>query len=194
LTLTATKEGDGTLALLSVSDNADWLTVTPNGVDANNLGTYDVNVDRTNLSDGPYYATIIFESDSNTVEVGVTMYQGDISATGNLGFHYVLLLDTLDDNTPVDQVEVSPSNGLYPYNFTSVSNGAYSIYAGTDSDNDGFIGDAGEAMGAYIALDQPVAIDVNSDLSNLDFTTSFNVNLPNSKVNKDFGIRRLGME
>jgi serine protease len=177
-----------------VSDNADWLTVTPDGVDADNLGTYIVSVDRTNLSDGPYYATIIFESDTNSVEVGVTMYQGDISAIGNLGFHYVLLLDTLDDNTPVDQVEVSPLNGLYPYSFTNVANGTYSIYAGTDSDNDGYIGDAGEAVGAYISLDQPVEIDVDSNLGNLDFTTSFNVSLPNSNFKKDFGIKRLGME
>ena len=195
LTVTAEKEGNGTLALrLPVSNNADWLAVTPDVVDADNLGTYTVSVDRTNLSDGPYYATIIFESDSNTVEVGVTMYKGDISATGNLGFHYVLLLDASDDNTPVDQVEVSPSNGLYPYSFTSVAHGTYSIYAGTDSDNDGFIGDAGEAIGAYISLDQPVEIDVDSNLSNLDFTTSFNVNLPNSKLKNNFGIKRLGME
>ncbi len=194
LTLTAAKEGDGALSLLSVTDNADWLTVTPDGVDADNLGTYTVSADRTNLSDGPYYATIIFESDSNTVEVGVTMYQGDISAIGNLGFHYILLLDTLDDNTPVDQLGVSPLNGLYPYSFTSVADGTYSIYAGTDSDNDGYIGDAGEAIGAYISLDQPVEINVDSNLSNLDFTSSFNVNLPNSMFNKDFGIKRLGME
>lgn len=194
LTLSAVKKGDGDLVLLSISDNADWLAVTPDGVDADNLGTYNVSVDRANLSDGPYYATIIFESDSNTVEVGVTMYQGDISTTGNLGLHYILLLDTLDDNTPVDQEEVSPWNGLYPYSFTSVDKGTYSIYAGTDSDNDGYIGDAGEAIGAYISLDQPVEINVDSNLSNLDFTSSFNVNLPNISLNKEFRIKRMRME
>jgi subtilisin family serine protease len=198
ITLTAEKEGDGTLILESVTDDADWLTVTADVVNADYLGTYIASVDRTDLLDGPYYATITFESDSNQVNIGVTMYQGDISATGNLGFHYVLLMDALDNNQLVDQVEVSPLNGLYPYSFTDVSSGLYSIYAGTDSDNDGYIGDAGEALGAYISLDQPVAIDVDSNLSDLDFTTSFNVNLPGNlstrNIKHESGIKRMGIE
>ena len=49
---------------------------------------------------------------------------------------------------------------------------------GSDSDNDGLIGDAGEAFGAYLTVDQPVSIHISQDTANLDFTTGFEPSLP----------------
>ena len=80
----------------------------------------------------------------NDVEVSVIMHQGIVSMAGDSGFHYVLLLDGTTFDT-MYQDEVSPNNGSYAYNFPSVAEGNYIVFAGTDSDNDYTIGDSGEA-------------------------------------------------
>jgi len=178
------------------TDNADWLTVTTTDVDAEGLGTYTATVNRTDLSEGPYYATISFVSSENTVDVSVTMFVGNVTVAGNAGFHYVLLLDA-DTYTAryQDEVAVSPINGTYAFNFDAVLEGNYIVFAGTDSDNDFFIGDSGESSGAYISLDQPVVIRVDEDLTGIDFNTSFNLNLPSDlSVGSGYnepGVRRL---
>ena len=177
LLLTADKSNNNNLTVQSISANAEWLTVTADVVDEDGFGTYRVTVDRDGLPDGPYYATITFESSENDVEISVTMYTGFVTVTGDTGFHYVLLVD-LDTFLVYDQVEVFTTNGSYAYKFTSVEEGDYLVYAGTDSDNDFFIGDAGESSGAYISLDQPTIIRVNKNLGSIDFNTSFNIDLP----------------
>jgi serine protease len=177
LTVTLTKSNSSALMLQSVAYDAAWLTVTADpGVDGEGLGDYLLEVDRTNLADGPYYETITFESNENNVEVSVVMYQGTVSVAGDSGFHYVLLLDGTTFATKY-QDEVSPNNGTYAYNFPSVAEGNYIVFAGTDSDNDYTIGDSGEATGAFISLDQPVIIAVNQRLSGINFNTDFNLNI-----------------
>ncbi len=105
------------------------------------------------------------------------MYTGVVTVTGDSGFHYVLLIDA-DTYLARYQDEVFATNGSYAYNFPSVEEGNYIVFAGTDSDNDFFIGDAGESSGAYISLDQPIIIRVEKNLSGIDFITSFNIDLP----------------
>ena len=177
LTVTLTKSNNDALMLQSITYDAAWLTVTADpGVDGEGMGDYLLEVDRTDLADGPYYETVTFESNKNTVEVSVIMYQGTVSVAGDSGFHYVLLLDGTTFTTKY-QDEVSPNNGTYAYNFPSVAGGNYIVFAGTDSDNDYTIGDSGEATGAFISLDQPVIIAVNQNLSGINFNTDFNLNI-----------------
>ena len=107
-----------------------------------------------------------------------------VAVTGNAGFHYVLLIDPVTFNT-VSQVDVGVSNGAYSYSFTDVSAGTYNIFAGTDSDNDGFICDAGEACGAFATLDQPTLVTVDSNLTNLDFNTGFITTVTGLSVSGD---------
>ena len=175
--LAAQNGGGATLTVSSVTDEADWLTVSATDVDSNGLGSYTATVNPTGLADGTYTATITFTSSKNTVLVAVIMQVGSAASVGDAGYHYVLLLDP-DTFETIDQVEVEVSNGRYAYSFTDVFSGIYEIYAGTDSDNDFIIGDAGEATGAFMSLDQPVSISVNRDLTCLDFSTGFSVNLP----------------
>jgi hypothetical protein len=52
------------------------------------------------------------------------------------------------------------------------------VFAGTDSDNDYYIGDSGEATGAFISLDQPSIITLKNHVSGINFSTSFNLKLP----------------
>ena len=89
----------------------------------------------------------------------------------------VLLLDA-QDFTSVAQTEVSAANGRYQYQLSDVQTGDYVIFAGSDRDYDGYVGDAGESAGAYLSLDQPQVISVSANRSGINFTTGLDVNLP----------------
>ncbi len=194
-TLTVSKSNDNPLTDIDVTDDADWLTITADAVDGEGIGTYTVAVDSNGLPDGPYYGTITFESSQNSIDISVTMYQGTVAVAGDSGFHYVLLID-VDTNLSFYQEEISASNGLYTYRFDSVAQGNYIVFAGTDSDNDFYLGDSGESSGAYISMDQPTIIRVDKNLSGIDFNTSFNLNLPTElstdTVKPESRVRRMG--
>ena len=95
---------------------------------------------------------------------------------GNTGFHYVLLVDaeTLEikaqDNVPFEA-------GGYLYRFRNVPSGTYQIFGGTDLNNDFFLGDPGEAYGAYLTLDQPLPISISANRSGLNFITNYDVTI-----------------
>jgi serine protease len=90
--------------------------------------------------------------------------------------HYILLIDATTD-TPIRFVMVSAVGGEYAFSMANVAAGQYQIIAGTDSDNDNFLCDGGEACGAYRTLDSPDVILINSDRTDLDFVSGFRVNL-----------------
>jgi serine protease len=73
----------------------------------------------------------------------------------------------------VAELQADIASDSYSFSFENVSPGSYLIVAGTDSDNDNIICDAGEACGAYPARDELVPIEIQSDMTNLDFTTGF---------------------
>ena len=75
------------------------------------------------------------------------------------------------------QDSIAVVDGTYPFVITDVPNGEYRLFAGTDSDDDNFLCDAGEACGAYPTLDSPAFIPVNGDRDDLDFESGFRVNL-----------------
>jgi serine protease len=169
--------GGENLTVTGVTDDTTWLTVAASEVDDAGLGTYLVTVDRSGLSEGSYSATITFTSSENTVEVSVIMKVGDATQTGDTGHHYVLLLDSETLET-LGQVEVEADQGVYAYVFDGVASGTYKLYAGTDSDNDFVVGDAGESVGAYPSLDEMTSVTVENDVSGLDFNTGLDVNIP----------------
>ncbi len=167
------------LVVNAVGADVPWLTVNPDDIDANRLGTYAVRVDRNSLPSGIYSATITVDAVNpsvNTVKVPVSVQKNQTIVGGNTGFHYVLLVDadTLEvkaqDNVPFE-------SGGYPYAFTNVPSGTYQIFAGTDLNNDLFLGDPGEAYGAYLTLDQPLAIAISTDQNGLNFTTNYDVTI-----------------
>jgi serine protease len=176
LDLSVRNGGGGTLRVTAVTDDADWLTVTPSDT-VEGLGRYVVAVDRSGLTGGLYSTTITFESTVNRVTVSVVMQSISFSGTGTTGYQYILLLDPETLET-VQQVNAGVAAGFYPFEFQNVSYGKYLIYAGSDANNDGIICDSGEACGAYIALDQPTELDVTTDLTEINFGTDYNIDLP----------------
>jgi serine protease len=168
------------LLVNAITADVPWLDITEENIDTNKLGTYTVIVDRNQLIPGVHTATITVDADDptvNDIEVPVSMQVVTPIVGGNAGFHYMLLVDSEtfaikgQDNAPF-------SPGGYAYSFTNVPAGTYQIFAGTDSNNDFFLGDPGEAFGAYLTLDQPVALTISDDQGGLDFNSNFDVSFP----------------
>ena len=171
------KAGRKELSIAAVDTDAEWLTVLPLTVDGDGLGTYEVTVERSGLTNGTYSATIHFDSTANSVNVAIIIQViHTASQDNNAGYLHVVLMDA-DTLKPIAEVGVEARNGAYEYAFGDIAPGTYRIYAGTDNDNDGFIGDSGEAFGAYLTTDQPVALPVNRDMDDLDFGIGFEINL-----------------
>jgi serine protease len=169
--------GKGDLALLGLSTSESWLQITATNVDPSGLGEYEVTVDRSNHPPGIYAAEITAQSSVNNLAVQVLASVGGVENSADLGVIYVLLIDPLTRET-VAQRAIASNGVAYPFQFIDVQEGEYEISAGTDSDNDLFICDAGEACGAWLTVDQPIRIPVDADVSGLNFPVEYLVSLP----------------
>jgi len=138
-----------------------------------------VTVDRSGLSDGLYSGQIVAQSTINVINISVVMSVGTVGTGSDVGHVYVLLIDTSTGDV-VEQAESAATDSTYAYAFANLAAGSYRIMAGTDADNDFVICDAGEACGAYITIEQPVQIDLNSNMTSLDFPIGYVVALPST--------------
>ncbi|MEE8574099.1 MAG: S8 family serine peptidase, partial [Thermodesulfobacteriota bacterium] len=192
-TITANNAGGGALVVNAPTDDASWLTVAAASIDVGGLGSYTVTVDKALLSDGIYTAIITFTSDANTVNVPLIMQVSSTPVTGNAGYHYILLLDP-DTFSTIETISLDVSGGSYDYTLTGIDAGDYLIYAGSDLDSDDVICASGEACGAYITLNQPEVVTVNSDMTGLDFDTGFIVNLGVTSSNSSLPPAGVGLK
>jgi serine protease len=166
---------------------APWLTITPVNVDIDGLGTYQLTVDRSGLTDGSYATVVSFVSNENTVSVPVIMQQQSVS-TGGIGSVYVLLIDD-DEGEILDQFSGQAVNGSLDYSFSGLAPGNYSIIAGTDIDNDFVICQSAEACGGYPSLDAWSSVPVTGNTSGLNFFASF-AGLFSQSVDDNTGLPR----
>lgn len=177
LELALQNRGSGDLQLLEVISSEDWLTVSASDVDKDDLGLYRVEVQREGLDIGVYGGNITATSTINTVTVNVLMSVIDNRAGGDVGQVYLLLAE-LDNGEVIAQVEASGQSGLYPFRFQNIPAGSYELHAGSDTDNDFFICDGGEACGSYLTTDQPIVIELGTDMEGIDFPIEFLVSIP----------------
>jgi len=175
--LTVGKNGDDAISVSSFSPDTDWATLTPVSTDSEGLGTYELNVDTTGLSDGVYTVLANFVADTNaTVSATINVIVNTVNVSPDAGRIYVLLIDPITG----DQVyftEQDPVNGEYSYSITGVEQGEYYIIAGSDLDNNLLICEAGESCGSYPTMGDAAVVSVDSDMTNLDFDISFDQNL-----------------
>ena len=175
--LTVDKNGTDLITVQSVVSDVNWLVIEEINPGAGEIGDfpsqYRVHVDRTSLDPGEYEATITFASDNKTVEVPVVMQVADVTDVAD-GVLYVQLIDP-DSFETIYRQTVTSEAGLYRFSFAGVAAGRYLIFAGTNLDNDALIGDDGEVNGAYLSLAQPVTLQVDQNLSALNFDAGFNL-------------------
>ncbi len=185
LPLTISNAGTGELVVESIVIEGDppWLSVEPVQVDPiTRVGSYTVNVDRDQLEIGSFSATIsVASNDSNdrvpSVDVIVQQLDPSLLTGGDAGLHYILLINA-DTGEVFQQDEVTATDGIYPFTFTEVPAGSYQIIGGSDSDNDFFICDAGEACGAWPVLDSEFPIiEIIQDISGLRFSSTYNTGI-----------------
>jgi len=189
--VTVSKIGTGAISVAGASSSADdWLTVAQNSVDGNGFGSYIIRVNRSSPSlsqSGDYAASVTFTAASGTsVSVRVTAQVRGTAAnvTSNAGYHYVLLISENEDDD-AEQEDVTASNGHYSYSFTNVPPGNYLIVAGSNRNNSGYLGDGGEALGAYPTVEQMDVIDAAADRSDLNFTTNLILSISNNSFAVD---------
>lgn len=123
-----------------------------------------VTVDRTALAQGDYQAGITVDSDNGGSETLIVK----IKVNSNLGMIYVGAINARGKLAMLG----ASAPPLYHYHFYPLRVGDYLIVAGTDLDNDGFIGDDGEFFGAYPSSSSPQAVSLtaNANLAGLNFT------------------------
>jgi len=184
--VTISKIGTGAVSINGVSANTNWLTITPTpgAVDASGFGAYSIDVNRSSLlQDGSYAAVVTFAASSGTsVSVNVTVQVRTTDVVYDAGYHYVLLIRINDNNEfeAVDEIGVKASGGFYSYSFPNVPTGRYRIIAGSDRNCDGYLGDGGEAFGAYPTVDQMIEIDASGNMNDLNFPTNLRLSILNS--------------
>ena len=123
------------------------------------------------------------------LNIPVTLQVMSLSGDGNVGFIYVILVDPETGQT-VGQTNVpfDPRTGNYRYAFRNVPSGVYLVVAGTNPDYNSFIGELGEALGAYRTLDLPTIVESPGFNQKLDFSVAFRVALPSEVTSRTFGV------
>jgi serine protease len=163
LDFAVTNVGDEAVGVTVVADQP-WLIVSPIAIDQDGFGEYRASVDRTNLPDGSYTATITIrpqnheQTQAASLHVIMQVTSPDVNA--DAGQHYVILASPEDQQSVAVQI-VTATNGEYTFALQDVAPGRYRLFAGTDLDDDDFICDGGEACGAFPSLASPEIIDVD---------------------------------
>ncbi len=179
--LSLTTIGNKPPSVSSIASSESWLTVEAKTVDEGGIGIYNVTINRMGLADSTYSGVITFVL-SNTTEwvipVSMTVETGSDEG-GDAGFQFVLLLDA-DSEELVAQQNVDLVNGRYRYNFSGVPTGEYFVLTGSDIDNNLLICELGESCGGYPTLNQFVRVNIDKNISGLDFLVSIIANLVGS--------------
>ncbi len=185
-TLTLSNQGDDPASITSFSDDSNWLTVSPDTVDGDGLGSYQITVNRADLSGTSYLGTITFNlSTGNALKVQVSMFVGTLDNTGNAGTNYILLIDS-NDNVINQATPIISGNGIFNYHFNNVPAGSYQIVGGSDIDNDQLICQLAETCGGYPTINALSNIKViNTDISNLDFVMDILSTFGSSSLSTD---------
>lgn len=178
LTFFLSNAGSGELRVTGVDSDASWLQVSPDEADNQGLGSYRLAVDRGQLGQGLYAATVTARSSANNLQIRVLLSVGN-AAVADVGVVYILVYDVALDDV-VAQTASRARDGRYRFSFPALPAGRYQVFAGSDSDNDLFICDAGEACGAWLTTDQPAVINLDRDLDNIDFPAEYLISLPNA--------------
>ncbi len=191
-TIELSNRGGGDPAITSVTTDVDWLSVVPETIDANGLGTYRIAVDTGQLEDGFHAATITFAvNDGSRLRVQVNVQIGPVSVDGTLPPIYVLLLDSVTQEV-VDAVAADQTDGTY--SFSDVPTGEYLITGGSDIDVDNFVCQSGEACGGYPTLSSQQVVRVEGvDMSGLDFVADILGAFSSSETNAIQGQQNPGI-
>jgi len=165
--------GSGQPAVTGVHPQSSWMSVTQIAVNQNGMGIYRVTVNRNALAVGDYASEIRITAtlaDDLIIPVSLRVALPDLTVD-TAGRIYVLLVN--ETGGTVRELGINPENGLYPFRFEGVPKGRYRIAAGTDINDNRQICDTAEACGAYPTLTLYEQIDLERDMTALNFSVGF---------------------
>jgi serine protease len=168
--------GAGTLTFdtYSFTPAAPWLAgvLDPSpGTNISDRGV-DFRVDRTGLPNGVLQTRLVlgFRDEQNQpVEVAIDLRMRVGPPPANQDDVFVLLVDA-DTLATRYQAQTNAAAG-FRFTLPELAAGRYLLVAGTDRNNNDFLGDDGEAFGAWPSLDAPLAVPIaqGQRLQNMDF-------------------------
>lgn len=173
ISLTIANRGTGmvTVESITASVEAGWLGIeleTP--LPAVAPMTITLHGNREGLPAGTVQqAAIVIESDAGTRTVPVALHVPLGGTGGDVGTVYALLVDEQTRATRY-QLTTSAGNGYALAFDEPIAAGRYLLAAGTDRDGDRYIGDAGEAFGAWPDSSDDPGVVVVENGSQLDLT------------------------
>lgn len=163
----------------SVTPSAPWLTATVEQ-DGPSSGGVTVSVNTSGLDSQRRYVadlTVAYEPDAGGAKeltVPVSLQLGSPAGDKDAGRHYVLLATADNLENVVAPREVTADSGQYRFTFDDVEPGDYFLIAGTDTDNNGFICESGEACAEYPVNGLPETIRVgDAPQTGITLSTSF---------------------
>jgi serine protease len=199
VTLTIANRGTGMVTVESVtaSEEASWLGIeleTP--LPAVAPMTITLHGNREGLPAGTVQqAAVVIDSDVGSRTVPVALHVPVAGTGGDVGTVYVLLVD---EQTRATRYQLTTAASLgYAVDFPEpIAAGRYLLAAGTDRDGDRFIGDAGEAFGAWPDLtDKPgVVVVENGAELDLSFPLAEAISVAASGVDSTAGTARVELE
>ena len=154
---------------IEVSDSAPWLSVTQISDFDNGQARFIAQVNRDELEDGLYEATIqITPNSGNVLDIPVNIAVGEIQTGGELVQQYVVLLDA-DSLQKLAEIRADEQGN---FRFNQLPRGRYRVIAGSDIDVDQVICQNGETCGGFPTRGAEQIIDLNADRTDVDFVVS----------------------
>ena len=181
--ITLFNAGTGELAISAFTPSSSRISVTPPS-NTDGVGAYTLTLDRDGATSGQYMESISIASNGGNVTINV-QYEipgANQEISGSVGELYVFLVNS--DTGESMQQQRQSNAGQYDYRFTDVEPGVYYMIAGSDPDNDGFVGGSGEALGLYPNEDNPLLIIANSSFDGLDFNVTYEIPLEAGSITR----------
>ncbi|MEZ5963508.1 MAG: S8 family serine peptidase [Planctomycetota bacterium] len=181
---------------ISYQTGTNWITAAAyegTGSTAISNPTLRITIDRTGLADGQYdaivtlpYSWTLPTPGAASGQLPVTMFVGTTQQPNDEIF-VLVVHETNFSNLGQTQTNAAAS---FQYSMPDVPTGRYYLVAGTDRDNDDFIGDEGEWFGIWPSNDSPLVLEISGSspvISGLNFT------LQQQNVQLSVGGKRAGL-
>ncbi|WP_166264179.1 S8 family serine peptidase [Marinobacter caseinilyticus] len=169
---------DGSVLISGVT-SPSWLSVAPEPSGAPTAQTITATLDTTGLAADAELRDVIsvaYQADGadKILDIPVRLQLGNESGNRDAGRHYVLLLNSEDPDAQAMQQVVEATDGRYRFAFPEVAAGRYFLVAGSDTDNNGFICETGEACAEYPVNGLPELISLGEQsVTGVTISTSF---------------------
>jgi serine protease len=161
----------------------EWLkaVLLPPTVGAANTAGMDLTVDRTGLGDGAYFGRVALDSDGGSANVQVLM-RVQTGPPAPPDVEIFVRVVNVDSGEVARQVFVNPSSSL-DFELDQIPPGTYRLEAGSDTNGNGILCEAGELCGVYPLAESPVLITLleGDERGPFEFTVSPPAVLPSGK-------------